>query len=84
VAHWQGRALALLGDGAAADALTGALAAGPRSARHRAELHADLAGVHRAAGRTAPAAEHAERARRLAERIGSAALLRGATSASPP
>ncbi len=80
--HWHGRTLALLRDDAAADALAGALAAGPRSVRHRAELHADLAAVHRSAGRAAAAGRHAEQARQLARRIGSTALLRSA--AGPP
>jgi transcriptional regulator with XRE-family HTH domain len=84
VAHWRGRALARLGDGGAADALADALATGPRSVRRRAELHAELAAVHRSAGRGAAAAEHAERARRLAERIGAVALLRSAAPRSPP
>jgi transcriptional regulator with XRE-family HTH domain len=82
--HGRGRALALLRDDAAAQALAGALAGGPRSVRHRAELHADLAGVHRSAGRGAAAAEHAEQARRLARRIGSTALLRSAASTAAP
>ncbi|OJY48959.1 helix-turn-helix transcriptional regulator [Pseudonocardia sp. 73-21] len=66
----RGHALSLLGDPAAFQPLTGALAAGPTSARHRGELHADLA-VTVAARDPNAAAAHARQARAIATRIGS-------------
>jgi transcriptional regulator with XRE-family HTH domain len=68
--RWHGHALTLLGDAAAAGPLRRALAAPPRSARHRAAVHADLA-LTLAPASPEDAAEHARTARRLAERIGS-------------
>lgn len=68
--RWQGRALVTLGDAAAVAPLRRALAAGPRAARHRAAVHADLARAL-AAVEPAAAAAHAREARALAERIGS-------------
>lgn len=69
--RWHGHALAVLGDPTAAEPLRRALAAPPRSVRHRAAVHADLA---LALGPEHPddAADHARTARELAERIGSA------------
>lgn len=69
--RWHGRTLVALGDTAAVEPLEQALAAAPRSARHRATVHADLA-LALAADRPTDAAEHARRARELALRIGSA------------
>lgn len=66
----HGHALVALGDPEAATPLRLALAAGPRTARHRAALHADLA-LALAAGHAAEAAEHARSARVIALRIGS-------------
>jgi transcriptional regulator with XRE-family HTH domain len=66
----RGHALALLGDPAAPEPLSGALAAEPTSIRHRAELHADLA-VTLSAREPEAAAEHARQAREIATRIGS-------------
>ncbi len=66
----KGHALALLGDPAASEPLAGALAAGPTSIRHRAELHADLA-LTLSARDSDGAAEHARQARALSTRIGS-------------
>ncbi len=66
----HGHALATLGDTEATVPLQLALAAGPRTARHRAALHADLATVL-AHERPAEAAEHARSARAIALRIGS-------------
>jgi transcriptional regulator with XRE-family HTH domain len=67
---WHGRALLDLGEQGAAARLESALASGPRAVRHRAGLHADLAlAMARSDGEAA--AEHAHRARALAERIGS-------------
>jgi len=69
--RWHGRALVALG--AATHAVTPlerALAARPRSARHRAALHADLAAAL-GAERPTDAARHAHAARALAARIGS-------------
>jgi transcriptional regulator with XRE-family HTH domain len=68
----RGHALAALRDPAAVEPLEGALVAPvPLSVRHRAAVHADLAVALGTAGRPAEATEHAEAARRLAERIGS-------------
>uniref|UniRef100_UPI001C5CD585 hypothetical protein n=1 Tax=Pseudonocardia nigra TaxID=1921578 RepID=UPI001C5CD585 len=68
--RWHGRTLVTLGDAAAVHPLRQALTAGPRSARHRAAVHADLA-IALAADRPDEAAEHARRARELAAGIGS-------------
>lgn len=70
VHRWRGRALVTLGDADAVEPLQRALAAGPRSARHRAALHADLA-LALAPDRPEQAADHARSARDLARRIGS-------------
>jgi hypothetical protein len=69
--RWHGHALAVLGDPSAAHALRRALDAVPRSARHRAAVHADLA-LALASEHPEHAAAHARDARELAERIGSA------------
>jgi transcriptional regulator with XRE-family HTH domain len=69
--RWHGHALAVLGDPAAAGPLRRALAAPPRSVRHRAAVHADLA-LTLASEHPDDAATHARAARDLAERIGSA------------
>jgi hypothetical protein len=69
--RWHGRTLVTLGDADAVGPLEQALASAPRSARHRAAVHADLA-LALAAHRPHDAAEHARRARELARRIGSA------------
>jgi transcriptional regulator with XRE-family HTH domain len=69
--RWHGHALAVLGDPAAAQPLRRALAAPPRSVRHRAAVHADLA-LTLARAHPDDAASHARTARELAERIGSA------------
>jgi hypothetical protein len=69
--RWHGHALTVLGDPAAARPLRRALAAPPRSVRHRAAVHADLA-LALAAEQPDDAAAHARAARELAERIGSA------------
>ncbi len=74
--HRHGRALALLGDPAAVAHLDRALAAGPRSVRERATLHAELARALSAAGRGEEADEHAATARRLALRAGARRILR--------
>ncbi|MBW0092982.1 hypothetical protein I4I73_15535 [Pseudonocardia sp. KRD-184] len=73
VHHRHGQALLELGDPAAAARLGSALAAGPRSARTRAGVHADLA---RALAHDDPdgAAGHAREARALALRIGARRL----------
>lgn len=68
--RWHGRALVDLGDRGAAAALEQALAARPRSARHRADVHADLA-LALASARPDESAEHARVARELALGIGS-------------
>ena len=68
--RWHGRTLVALGDAEAVGPLERALASTPRSARHRAAVHADLA-LALAAHRPQDAAEHARRARELALRIGS-------------
>jgi transcriptional regulator with XRE-family HTH domain len=64
------------GPGPTVEQLSAALAEGPRSARERAELHAELAHACAAAGRAADAAAHARAARALATRIGSHRVLR--------
>ena len=69
--RWHGHALTVLGDPAAVRPLRRALAAPPRSVRHRAAVHADLA-LALAAEQPDDAAAHARAARELAERIGSA------------
>jgi transcriptional regulator with XRE-family HTH domain len=69
--RWHGHALAVLGDAAATHPLRRALAAPPRSVRHRAAIHADIA-LALAAEHPDDAAGHARAARELAERIGSA------------
>jgi transcriptional regulator with XRE-family HTH domain len=69
--RWHGHALAVLGDPAAAGPLRRALAAPPRSVRHRAAVHADLA-LTLAPEHPQDSAVHARAARELAERIGSA------------
>lgn len=73
VDHRHGQALLELGDPGAAARLESGLAAGPRSARTRAGLHADLA---RALAGSDPdsAAGHAREARALALRIGARRL----------
>ncbi|HYH28931.1 MAG TPA: helix-turn-helix transcriptional regulator [Pseudonocardia sp.] len=68
--RWHGHTLATLGDTAAVGPLQRALAAPPRSVRHRAALHADLA-LTLADEHPEDAAHHARAARDLAERIGS-------------
>jgi hypothetical protein len=81
--RWHGHALAALGSPEAATVLQRALDQGPRSIRHRAALHADLAAALEAAHPDAAAA-HAGQARALATRIGSeriaARLTRAGTS----
>lgn len=67
----RGHALAALGDPAAVPELERALLAGPRSARDRAAVHAELAVTLSGGGRDGEAVEHARAARSLAERIGS-------------
>jgi transcriptional regulator with XRE-family HTH domain len=67
--RWHGRALVALGDAGAAEPLRRALTAGPRSARDRAAVHADLA-LALLADRPEEAAEHARTARALATSIG--------------
>lgn len=71
--RWHGRALVTLGRADAHTPLELAMDARPRSARHRAALHADLA-IALGAARPAEAAEHARQARALATRIGSARI----------
>ncbi len=66
----HGHALVALGDADADAPLRLALTAGPRTARHRAALHADLA-LALASGHPAEAADHARAARAIALRIGS-------------
>jgi transcriptional regulator with XRE-family HTH domain len=68
--RWHGRTLVALGDATAVGPLEQALASAPRSVRHRAAVHADLA-LALAPDRPSDAAEHARRARELALRIGS-------------
>ncbi len=66
----HGHALVTLREPGAERPLRDALDAGPRTERHRASLHADLA-VALAAERPVEAAEHARSARSIALRIGS-------------
>jgi transcriptional regulator with XRE-family HTH domain len=66
----HGHALVTLHDAGATTPLRRALASGPRTARHRADLHADLA-LALAHEHPAEAAEHARSARAIALRIGS-------------
>ncbi|MFC5230843.1 hypothetical protein [Pseudonocardia zijingensis] len=68
--RWHGHALAVLGHPGAVQPLRRALAAPPRSVRHLAAVHADLA-LALAAEHPEDAAGHARTARELAERIGS-------------
>ena len=68
--------LGTLGHAPTVEQLSAALAESPRSARERAELHAELARACTAAGRAADAAAHARAARALATRIGSRRVLR--------
>lgn len=68
--RWHGRALVDLGDRGAVAPLEQALAAWPRSARHRADVHTDLA-LALASARPEESAEHARVARELALGIGS-------------
>jgi hypothetical protein len=68
--RWHGRALVALGAPDAVAPLRRALAAHPRSARHRAAVHADLA-LALEVGHPHEAAEHAMAARKLAAGIGS-------------
>jgi transcriptional regulator with XRE-family HTH domain len=81
--RWHGHALAVLGDPAAAHPLRRALAAPPRSVRHRAAVHADLALVL-AAEHPDDAASHARAARELAERIGSTRTQERLAERRPP
>jgi transcriptional regulator with XRE-family HTH domain len=69
--RWHGHALAVLGDPGAVEPLRRALGAPPRSARHRAGVHTDLA-LALAGEHPDDAAAHARAARELAARIGSA------------
>ena len=68
--RWHGRVLVTLGDQDAPEPLRRALAAGQRSTRHRAAVHADLA-LALQADQPAEAAAHARTARQLAIGIGS-------------
>ncbi|TWF78827.1 hypothetical protein FHX44_114751 [Pseudonocardia hierapolitana] len=81
--RWHGHALAVLGDPAAAHPLRRALAAPPRSVRHRAAVHADLA-LTLAAEHPDDAAIHARAARELAERIGSTRTQERLAARHPP
>lgn len=81
--RWHGSALATLGDTAAAGPLRRALAAQPRSTRHRAALHADLAAALATSDPPAAAA-HALTARELAARIGSARIAARLAGRPPP
>jgi hypothetical protein len=81
--RWHGHALAVLGDPAAARPLRRALAAPPRSVRHRAAVHADLA-LALAAEHPDDAASHARTARELAERIGSTRTQERLAARRPP
>jgi hypothetical protein len=70
VHRWHGRVLVTLGDPGAVEPLRRALQSGPRSARNRAAVHADLAlSLHPA--QPQEAANHARTARQLAAGIGS-------------
>jgi transcriptional regulator with XRE-family HTH domain len=68
--RWHGRALVAMGDAAAVGPLEQALADAPRSARHRAAVHADLA-LALAVEHPEAAAGHARTAREIARGIGS-------------
>lgn len=68
--RWHGRALVALGQDSAVTPLLRALDARPRSVRHRAALHADLATALETRS-PVDAAAHARTARDLAARIGS-------------
>jgi transcriptional regulator with XRE-family HTH domain len=81
--RWHGHALAVLGDPAAAAPLRRALSAPPRSVRHRAAVHADLA-LALAPEHPQDAAHHARAARELAERIGSARTEARLAALRPP
>jgi transcriptional regulator with XRE-family HTH domain len=81
--RWHGHALAVLGDPAAARPLRRALAAPPRSVRHRAAVHADLA-IALALEHPDDAAGHARTARDLAERIGSTRTQERLAALRPP
>jgi len=71
--RWQGRVLVTLRDEGALEPLQKALDGEPRSARHRAAVHADLA-LTLQAERPRDAAAHARTARQLATGIGSARI----------
>ena len=71
--RWQGRVLVTLRDEGALEPLQQALDGEPRSARHRAAVHADLA-LTLQAERPRDAAAHARTARQLATGIGSARI----------
>ncbi len=81
--RWHGHALTVLGDPTAAQPLRRALAAPPRSVRHRAAVHADLA-LTLAADHPHDAAAHARAARELAERIGSTRTEARLSALHPP
>ncbi|WP_433275486.1 helix-turn-helix domain-containing protein [Pseudonocardia xinjiangensis] len=81
--RWHGRTLVELGDATAVGPLERALASAPRSVRHRAAVHADLA-LALAPARPLDAAEHARRARELARRIGSEQTTARLAALSPP
>ena len=68
--RWQGRVLVTLGDPGAVEPLRLALHAEPRSVRHRAAVHADLA-LALQPDQPQEAARHARTARQLATGIGS-------------
>jgi tetratricopeptide (TPR) repeat protein len=75
--RWRGNALAQLGDPAAINGLTRALARLPRTwVRARAALLVDLAFAHAAGGDRAAALHHARAARKLAQQIHSDRHLR--------
>lgn len=80
--RWHGRVLVTLGDPGAVGPLQQALAAAPRSTRHRAAIHADLAITLRA-HRPEEAAAHADTARKLAVGIGSERIPARLTSRPP-
>ncbi|MHA6617116.1 hypothetical protein [Pseudonocardia sp. DLS-67] len=81
--RWHGHALTVLHDPAAAEPLRRALAAAPRSVRHRAAVHADLA-LTLAVEHPRDSADHARAARELAERIGSARTEARLAALRPP
>jgi hypothetical protein len=81
--RWHGRTLVTLGDRAAVEPLERALAAPPRSARHRAAVHADLA-LALATEQADAAATHARTARELAEQIGSDRIRARLTALATP